>query len=318
MTGAPAEERGDTPRPPKKTWTSRSIGARWQHEVFYFLIRYGGRGAADLLLVFVVLYYTLFRPSVRNRSMFYLRRRFPERGALGLLWGSYRLSFGVGRVLVDRAVLGILGPQRLSIGLEGKETLAALVANGRGAVMVTAHVGCWQLAMPSLALLGKKVNIVMHREAGDVDRQFFEHGDGPPPYRIIDPAEALGGTLEMLQALKRGEVLSVMGDRVMGGKRSTIAVDFLGGKIEIPFSPYLLASASGSSLAVIFPYATGRGKYALKVARIIHVPEGLGRSAEQYRPYAEQFVAALEEFVAEHPYQFFNFYDLWSPGEPPR
>ncbi|UFS69372.1 lysophospholipid acyltransferase family protein [Geomonas sp. RF6] len=301
---------------PGKKWTSRSIGADWQHRVFYTLIRFGGRWAADFLLVFVVLYYTLFRPSVRNRSMHYLRRRFPRHGTLGLWWGSYRMSFGVGRVLVDRAVLGILGPQYLSVSLEARAALAALLAEGRGLILVTAHVGCWQLAMSSLSHLGSAVSLVMHREEGDVDRQFFEHGGGEAPYRFIDPATALGGSLEMLQVLKNGEVLSIMGDRMMGGKRSCLSVPFLGDPIEVPFSPYMLGSATGAPVAVIFPHTVARGKYGLQVARVMRVPEGLGRRGEAYRPYAEEFVRALEEFVEERPYQFFNFYDMWAPVGP--
>lgn len=294
-----------------KQWSSRSIGSRWQHNVFYNLIRLGGRQAAYALLLFVVLYYVLFRPSVRNRSSYYLKRRFPGRNRLLMLWDSYLLSLGFGRTLLDRAILGILGSGRLDIGLEGKTGLAELLAEGRGLILLTAHVGCWQIAMSSLSALDARVNLLIHRDEGDLDRHFFEHGGKEQPYRIIDPAGYLGGTLEMLQVLKNGELLSIMGDRTMGGAGSTVSVDFLGSPVEIPFSPYRLSAATGAPVAVIFPYRNSSGGYVLKVAGIIRVPENLGRSANAYRPYAQEFVAALELFVAEQPYQFFNFYDMW-------
>lgn len=263
----------------------------------------------------MVLYYTLFKPKVRERSSHYLKRRFPGRGGCMSLWDSYRLNLGIGRVLVDRAVLGILGQQSLKVNLGGRHQLAALLSEGRGLVLVTAHVGCWQLAMSSLSNLETRVSLLMHREAGDLDRQFFEHAGGPSPYGIIDPAGFLGGALEMLQVLKHGEVLCIMGDRVMGGERGTVGVDFLGEEVELPFSPYKLASATGAPLAVIFPYRSAEGGYALQVARVIRVPGELGRNAAAYRPYAAEFAAALELFVAEHPYQFFNFFDMWGkPG----
>ena len=300
----------------RQRWTSRSIGSGWQHGIFYALIRLGGRQGAYALLLFVVLYYTLFRPSVRARSGHYLKRRFPGRNFLARLWDSYRLNLGIGRVLVDRAVLGILGPGRLKVSLAGQEELEALLAEGHGLVLVTAHVGCWQLAMGSLSALDTRVSLLMHREEGDLDRHFFEHGGGSAPYQIVDPAGYLGGTLEMLQVLKHGEVLCIMGDRVMGGESGTVSVDFLGQPVELPFSPYKLASATGAPVAVIFPYQTVEGGYALQVARVIRVPEHLGRSSQAYRPYAALFAGALEQFVAEHPYQFFNFFDMWAPGVP--
>ncbi len=304
------------PSTERKQWSSRSIGSNWQHNVFYTLIRLGGKQAAYTLLLFVVLYYVLFRPEVRNRSSHYLKRRFPGRTRLLMLWDSYLLSLGIGRTLVDRAILGILGPDNLSVSLEGKSELAELLAEGRGLIMVTAHVGCWQLAMSSLSALDTGVNLLIHREEGDLDRHFFEHGNGKPPYRIVDPAGYLGGTLEMLQVLKNGELLCIMGDRSMGGAGSTVTVDFLGAPVGLPFSPYKLASATGAPVAVIFPYRSSSGEYALHVAQIIRVPENLGRTADAYLPFARKFVLSLEAFVSEHPYQFFNFYDMWSPVSP--
>jgi predicted LPLAT superfamily acyltransferase len=299
-----------------RKWSGRSIGSNWQHHVFYTLIRLGGKQAAYTLLLFVVLYYVLFRPEVRNRSSHYLKRRFPRRNPLFLLWDSYLLILGIGRTLVDRAILGILGPGSLDISLEGRSELAELLAEGRGLILVTAHVGCWQLAMSSLSALDTQVNLLIHRDEGDLDRHFFEHGNDKPPYRIVDPAGYLGGTLEMLQALKKGELLCIMGDRNMGGAGSTVAVDFLGSPVDLPFSPYKLASATGAPIAVIFPYRSGSGGYALHMAKIIRVPENLGRSATAYLPYAREFVAALDKFVTENPYQFFNFYDMWAPVSP--
>lgn len=302
-------------RPKNRQWSSRSIGSNWQHYIFYTLIRLGGKQLAYALLLVVVLYYVLFRPEVRNRSGHYLKRRFPGHTPLFRLWDSYLLSLGIGRILVDRAVLGILGAGRLDISLKGKAALAELLAEGRGLIMVTAHVGCWQLAMSSLSALDTQVNLLIHREEGDLDRHFFEHGGDKPPYRIIDPAGYLGGTLEMLQVLKNGELLCIMGDRSMGGEGGIVSVDFLGSPVKLPFSPYKLASATGAPVAVVFPYKNESGGYALQVAKIIRVPENLGRAADAYLPYAREFVAALELFVAENPYQFFNFYDMWEKSD---
>jgi predicted LPLAT superfamily acyltransferase len=49
----------------------------------------------------------------------------------------------------------------------------------------------------------------------------------------------------------------------------------------------------------------------LDLAKVIHVPEGLGRSGEGYMPYISEFVKFLEGYTETHPFQFFNFYDIW-------
>ena len=292
---------------PKKTWDSRSLGSRFQHGIFYAVIRAFGRGAAHALLRPVVLWFVLFRPEVRAKAGPYLRRRFPGRKA----WfrDTYRLCLGFGKALVDRAVLGILGPGGVAPRMDDAPRLEALLAEGRGLILVTAHVGGWQHAMSGLLHLKAPVSLLIHRDAGDVDKQFFEHGDGAPPFTLLDPAGYLGSTLEMLQVLGAGGVLCIMGDRGMGA--ATLPVDFLGGPVALPFSPYRLASATGAPIAVVFSREV-RGRSDLQLAGVIRVPQGLGRKAAAYLPYAREFSQALERFVAEHPYQFFNFYDMWS------
>ena len=299
---------------PKKAWTSRSLGSSFQHQIFYALIRAGGRRAAYLLLHLVTPWYTLFRPIVRHRCRPYLSRRFPGRGLLMRMADLHRLTLAFGKILVDRAVLGIVGRNAMHNDHKGREVLQGLLAEGRGLIMLTAHVGCWQAGMASLSNLDRNVALLIHREAGDVDRHFFEHEGGPTPFSIIDPAGFMGGALEMLQVLKNGDALCIMGDRVMGSQTNTLPVPFLGDPVPVPISPYKLASSWGAPIAVIFPHKVAADRYALGVTRVIRVPPHLGRDPEAFRPYAEQFIQALEGFTREHPYQFFNFFDMWNPA----
>ncbi|MCE1229358.1 MAG: lysophospholipid acyltransferase family protein [Firmicutes bacterium] len=294
-----------------RTWTSRSLGSEFQHRIFYALISVAGRRGAYFALYFVVAWYVLLRPSVREKASFYLQRRFPSHRGWRRLWDTYCMSLELGKVLVDRAVLGILGPEKIHSVLTSEAQLRALLAEGKGLVLVMAHAGSWQLSMANLANLRASVSLLIHREPGDVDRHFFEHGRQTFAFRIIDPTGYMGGMLEMYQVLKAGEVLCIMGDRVMGGPGSHVGVNFLGGEIRVPISPYKLASSSGAPIAVIFPHKTGPDRFQVKLATVIRVPEHLGRRVEAFRPFAQAFSHALEEFVAEHPYQFFNFFDMW-------
>jgi predicted LPLAT superfamily acyltransferase len=148
-----------------------------------------------------------------------------------------------------------------------------------------------------------------------VEKYFFEHREGGPPFRVLDPAGPLGSMIGMVQALDQGGVLGIMGDRVMS-EPGALAVTFLGGGIQVPFSPYRLAAATGAPIAVLLAHDAGGAVPVLELARVIRVPDGLGRRPEAYLPYAQEFAQVLEAYVAEHPYQFFNFYDLWAAPAP--
>ncbi len=295
----------------KKFWSSRSIGAAWQHRFFYRLIRLGGRRAAYAMLAVVVLYYAVFRPDQRRKSEFYLRRRFSGARGLRLWLHSYRMSLALGKSLIDRAVVGILGPSSTRVTLTGGDELLSLLAEGKGMILITAHVGSWQTAMAALDFLNQPVSLLMQREEGDIDRHYFEHGGRACPFRIIDPRGDLGGALEMLQVLKSGQILSVMGDRMFGSDRNAVAVDFLGAPVEFPFSAYKLASATGAPIGVLLSAKIGTDSYELHLARVIRVPAGLRRGSGAFVPYVRQFAETLEEYTQQHPYQFFNFYDMW-------
>lgn len=268
------------------------------------------------MLYFVVAYYALFSRLARQRAGYYLKRRFPEARGAARFWHAYRLILEFGKVLVDRAAVGILGPETFAISLPQREELLKLRDENRGMILMAAHVGCWQVAMAALDFLERPVHMLMHRQQGDIDRHYYEHAGIACPYQTIDPAGYLGGTLEMMGALKQGQIVSVMGDRLLGSERSAVAVDFFGETVYLPFSAYKIASATGAPVVVFFTAREGADRYSLRLAKVIRVGRLSGRREETFRPYAVEFSRALEDYCRAHPYQFFNFYDLWSKPQP--
>jgi len=294
-------------------WTGKSLGSRWQHGFFYGLIRLCGRSWAYVLSDLVSLYYVLARPSVRAKCRPYLSHRFPGRTGLRRLLDAWRLSRELARVLVDRAAVGILGPAVLPTSMDGRETLDALLAEGKGLILVTAHVGGWQLGLSTLKILGTPVTVVMHRNPEDVDRQYFEHGSGEAPFQILDPASFLGGSLDMLRVLERGEILCIMGDRVLEDGSPTVDVDFLGGTVRMPYGPFKLASLTGAPLALIHSRKVSRNLFHIGISDVMRVPPGLGRRSVAFQPFVQRFASSLADFTRDFPYHFFNFFDMWAP-----
>ena len=106
------------------------------------------------------------------------------------------------------------------------------------------HVGCWQVALAALNFLKVPVNLLLKREEGNIDRHYFEYPDVSSPVRIIDPDSYLGGTLEMLNVLRKGQILCMMGDRVLGSAKNSLPVDFLNEEALFPYSAFKIASAA--------------------------------------------------------------------------
>jgi predicted LPLAT superfamily acyltransferase len=125
----------------------------------------------------------------------------------------------------------------------------------------------------------------------------------------------MGGVLEMMQALRTGELLSIMGDRVFGSDRNTVPVTFLGGNIRLPFSAFKIASATGAPIAVLFSHKNGPDSHEMVLDRVIRVPSRIGSKEDAFQPYVAQFAEALESYTERYPYQFFNFFNMWESGE---
>ncbi|MDR1656992.1 MAG: lysophospholipid acyltransferase family protein [Deltaproteobacteria bacterium] len=294
-------------------WSSRSLGSKFKHQIFYSLIRWLGAWAAYPLLYVVVFYYSLL-PSVRRRSQPYLSRRFPGSGRFSRWRQAFRLNLCFGLVLLERAIMGITGRMDFSVDDQSEERIRQLLAEGRGLVVLSAHVGAWQTGLGRLDTFGTPINIVQRRQSADVDRHYFEHRKGVKAPNIIEAAEPVVSLAAMTSALVRREVLCMMGDRVWPGENLTFKVSFMGGPILISAMPFYLANKVGTPIVVVFTRRTGRSQGVGEIWTIIR-PRSDSRNTDDLAPYAKIFADHLERYVAAEPFEFFNFYDLWNIGD---
>lgn len=293
--------------------TVGTLGSRLQYGFFEVLVRCRMLFVARVVLAFVVLYYAML-PHVRQRCAAYIERRFPGVGGLRRFVHVYRLYLNFGQVLLDRMIAGVTG--RFPFCKTDQQVRLRFFeagANPNGCIVLTAHIGAWQVGIAGLDQFDRPVNVVQLYNPEDQGKHYFQHGKGRP-FKIIDSADPVGSMVEAAAALRRGEVVCLMGDRLHGTRQSGQGVDaaFMGGSIRIPVSAYALASITGAELIMLFTVRENGITRVFKAERL-SVPAGLPRhNVIVFQPYAQKFAAAMETVVERHPYQFFNFYDMWS------
>jgi lauroyl/myristoyl acyltransferase len=192
--------------------------------------------------------------------------------------------------------------------------LASLVAIGDdvkrvrspegGFISPSAHVGNWELAGRLLAGRTARTThvVVAEEEARELEQWVRRDGDG---VRFVTRSRPTI-SLELVAALRRGEVVAVQGDRALG-TRGDVLIPFFGMPAPFPLGPYLLASAVGVPMVPAFCLLGADHRYTIKVVEPISVPRGGEEEA------ARAWVAVLEAVVREHPTQWFNFFDIWNP-----
>ena len=175
---------------------------------------------------------------------------------------------------------------------------------GGGFVSPSAHVGNWDLAGRLLAGRAARAThvVVAEEDARDLEQWVRRDGDG---VRFVTRSRPTI-SLELVAALRRGEVVAVQGDRALG-TRGDAVIPFFGRPAPFPLGPFLLAAAVGVPVVPAFCLLAPDHRYTVRVEEPLHVPRGGETEA------ARVWVALLEDVVREHPTQWFNFFDVWTP-----
>lgn len=200
-------------------------------------------------------------------------------------------------------------PRRVSpIPPIGEEHWQRALASSEGLVLVTAHVGHWEVG--SMMVPGRHVHVVREEEMDPQAQQFvrdlFERQGGSTftmQFARDDPT--LG--LRLLKALRQGDMVAVQGDRPRT-EGKTCAVELFGRPIDVPAGPAALARAAGVSLMPVFVFR--RGRHCSQVA--FRPPIRVIDSGDAALAQAMRRVAAEVEWAIRHePHQWFCFRDLW-------
>ncbi len=193
--------------------------------------------------------------------------------------------------------------QRHVHGVHGLDRLEAVLESGSGFVAATAHLGNWELAGRLLSPFGKIVNVLTAPEQQAAIQRLLREQDTPPGLRFVSN-DRVGVFVQLLMALRRGEVVAVQIDRGTG-HRSDLPIDFFGAPTCFPSGPFILAGAAGVPVIPFFCLMRPDRLYDIHIGEAIAVTRG-GEAAA-----LEQMIRVLEHYVAKAPDQWFNFYDVW-------
>ena len=196
------------------------------------------------------------------------------------------------------------GVGALVAAIDGTAELQKATRDGRGLVVLTAHLGNWELAGRMLARDGARpTHVVVAAEADPAVERFLR--GGVAPVRFVTCA-APTASLALLAALRRGEIVALQGDRALG-TRGDVLQPFFGAPAPFPLGPFVLARAAGAPVVPAFCLLDADRRYRIVVGAPSSVEAG-GEEAALRR-----WVATLQAMVKRHPAQWFNFYDVWSP-----
>jgi len=304
----------------KSAWNGRTRGGVFGNWILKTWVRSWGVRSAYVLILFVIPYFYVFAPKARRAANEYWKIVQPE---LGFFSRQFRIlaHFNTfARVLLDRLHQALQNQTAFEVNSQGIEHILTRSHREQGLMMVTAHVGGWDLALDSL----KK-----HHHATDVrflkyeaTGLTFEKVTGIAQEDVLATSTANQSAPLVFQIrtlLTQGQKIGLMGDRPMSQHYELVR--FMGKLAPMDATPFRLAALCNVPVVFTFGFKALDMRYDF-YATPAREYETSAKTPERTLQGLQDYATELEALIRRYPLQWFNFYPFWStvpsaPGASP-
>jgi len=274
-----------------------------------------GRRVARWVLHPITLYFVLFARGSRRHSARYLER------ALGrpARWRDlYRHVFTFAAVVLDRVYFARGHLDQFEWQVEGAALMDELIAQGRGALLLGAHLGSFEaLHAVGAGRPGLRVAMVMFPDNARMIHDALR-AIAPRFHLDIITVGRSHSTLEVRDWLDGGGLVGLLGDRVLGpeGPRARLVeLPFLGRPARFSDAPLRLAMLLRRRVVLMAALYRGGRRYDVRFEHLADFTQASGDAAQRdnrLREALQAYVQRLEALCREAPYNWFNFFDFWN------
>ena len=253
-------------------------------------------------------YFFLF-PARRAVSIAFYRELFPEKcGWYHALcaWRQYqRFTY----TFLDRFLMHNFGNVMHTV--EGREYLNEIAEGRSGGILLMSHLGNWEIAARFLKQEGFQVMLFMGRKHKEQIEGMQKDALVQNGVRIIavDQEESSPFSLiDGIQHLKAGGIVSLTGDRLWSGEQKTVTANFLGHRVTLPETPYVLALLTQVPLFTFFAFRISSRHYHLTISPPMYLDKSSrSERAATIRQAAQQYADTLEVVLRKHPFDWYHF-----------
>jgi len=185
------------------------------------------------------------------------------------------------------------------------------IAQGRGVIFITAHVGCFDFIGQLFRARGYKLTIVTGRTTSRFLFDGVTHLRGSRGNHMVEPTP--GGVRQVIRALRRGECAVFLSDRdfFQNGRDVT----FFGRKTTLPPGAVRIARDTGAVVVPIFSQRLRRG-HSLRILEPFVVEKTNNVDADVARGL-QTLAGVLEEGISGNLGQWVMFQRVWLDEPPP-
>jgi KDO2-lipid IV(A) lauroyltransferase len=221
-----------------------------------------------------------------------------------------RLFFEYGRATIDvwRMRSEAFTPRITTLEQDAR-VLAAGRRNGRGFLLVTGHVGNWEMGAVTLKAHGLTAAVVGQPELDPNVQEMRRKLRARLGVESIDIGSSMATAFKVRGAVDRGRAVALLVDRAYPEDR--VFVPFFGRPTPFLRSPALLARFCSCPVLPGFFLRSPDGSYFNVWGELLWPDSSLSPEDDAAR-LMTRVSADLENVVRQHPTQWFNFYRFWN------
>ena len=230
----------------------------------------------------------------------------------------------LGRYLPDALRLAAMTPDELNriVRVRGLEHLRDALAKGRGAFILSAHIGNWELLAATLAANGVPLSVIARRPS---DPAFAERLHALRTRWGVRSIWREQGMLPVVRALKAGNAVGILMDQSIDVPG--VYVPFFRRNAHVAVGPVRLALRLNVPVVPIHMEDDSDGRYVAVVEPPLEMPSPLEKPSPQEarhgadpdaleKTVAGQWTKHIEDWVRSAPHTWVWVHDRWRCDRP--
>ena len=286
-------------------WDGKSKGTVLGYKIFVFFIKKVGIQSAYLILYFVASYYFIFLKK-SNASIFYYFRERLKYSYLKSKLMVFKSYYTFGQTIIDKVSISSGLISKFTYELDGREILVKLLAEKKGGVLISAHIGNFEIAEYFFGDLEADflINLVTTDLEHSSIKKYLETVTQKSSIKFIVIQDDLSHIFEINAALARNELVCFTGDRYFEGAK-LLQENLLGQEASFPTGPFLIASRLRVPVVFVYVMKEPNLHYHLytREATVKHRDE---------KGLLKEYTQNLEQMILKYPLQWFNYFDFWN------
>lgn len=295
--------------------TGKLRGGRSGIWFFATAVRVLGLRVTYALAVFPAIYFSYRSPDVAATMDFH-RRAFGPQPWWKRRWLVFRHFYSFGRAILDRTAILAGNRKNFSFQFDGEQNLRTALAEKRGVLLLTAHLGNWEAAGQLLTRIDVPITVTgFDRETPEI--RAVLNNASRQNFKLLPLTGSPTDAIPLVAALRRGEVVAMLGDRAYGSPSARIP--FFGGNASFPIGAYVMSAIAGAPLMHVFSLREPAGHYRFFGFPPQHPKMPPHNERDEYlKSCAANFARDLESVMRRDPFQWYNFFPFWNEDETPK